>query len=111
MNIDKELTRGSTTLMVLGLLARKVMYGYEMIKETEVLSQGVFQFKEGTLYPVLHGLEANGLIESYWSEGETARRRKYYRITKDGIAQLREKQREWAIFTQAVSSVVGGVVK
>lgn len=111
MNIDKELTRGSTTLMVLGLLARKVMYGYEMIKETEALSQGVFQFKEGTLYPVLHGLEANGLIESYWSEGETARRRKYYRITKDGISQLSEKQREWAVFTKAVSSVVGGVIK
>jgi len=111
LNIDKELTRGSISVMVMSLLERKEMYGYEIIKETEALSQGVFQFKEGTLYPVLHGLEANNLVESYWSEGDTGRRRKYYRLTREGRANLILKRREWATFTRAVSNVLGGAVQ
>lgn len=109
--VDKELTRGSTTLMVLSLLENKAMYGYEMIKETEALSQGVFQFKEGTLYPVLHALEANGFLKSYWSDGENARRRKYYELTRQGTAYLKEKQKEWATFTKAVGNVLGGAFR
>ncbi len=109
MYIDKELTRGSTTILVLSLLERKAMYGYEMIKEAEALSEGVFQFREGTLYPVLHSLESSGLIESFWSEGVTARRRKYYRLTSVGVKQLCDKRKEWTTFTKAVNSIIGGV--
>ncbi len=54
------------------------MYGYEMIKELELRSEQVFSLKEGTLYPILHALEAEDLIESYWEETESQRKRKYY---------------------------------
>jgi PadR family transcriptional regulator PadR len=97
--------------MVLSLLERKAMYGYEIIKETEALSQGVFQFKEGTLYPVLHALESSGYVESYWDQGDTGRRRKYYQITRKGEAHLKEKQKEWAVFTRAVGNVLEGALR
>lgn len=84
------------------------MYGYLMIKEIDKKSGGVFAFKEGTLYPILHSLEAEGMIESYWSGNEGSRQRKYYRITKQGRLHLHEKQKEWTIFRSAVDKVLGG---
>lgn len=92
MKVNKELLKGSTVILILSLLERKHMYGYEIIKEIEKHSGGVFAFKEGTLYPILHSLESKGLVESYWTEAEGTRRRKYYRITDTGKLQLKEKR-------------------
>ena len=86
MKISKELLKGSTVILILSLLKEKPMYGYEMIKEIEEKSIGVFTFKEGTLYPILHSLEGENAVESYWIESDKGRKRKYYRITKDGIS-------------------------
>lgn len=108
MKINKELIKGSTTILILSLLSRKEMYGYEMIKEMEIKSKGVFQFKEGTLYPILHGLENEDYIESYWDEGEGRRKRKYYRITDEGRDILKEKEEEWKLFSTTVDKVLGG---
>ncbi|WP_018133595.1 PadR family transcriptional regulator [Effusibacillus pohliae] len=107
MGIDKELLKGSTVILVLTLLEREAMYGYQMIKEIEKRSNGIFSFKEGTLYPILHALEADGFVESFWSEQAGARKRKYYRITDRGRSHLQQKQREWAIFRSAVDKVIG----
>lgn len=106
MHINKELLKGSTTILILSLLNRKEMYGYEMIKEIEVKSKGVFSFKEGTLYPILHGLENENFIEAYWDLGEGKRKRKYYRITEDGKSILREKEKEWKLFSSTVNGVL-----
>lgn len=106
MQINKELLKGSTTILILSLLNRKEMYGYEMIKEIEVRSKGIFSFKEGTLYPILHGLENNNFIESYWDCGEGKRKRKYYRITEEGTAILKEKESEWKLFSSTVNEVL-----
>ena len=106
MKVNKELLKGSTTILILSLLERKEMYGYEMIKEIEIKSSGVFSFKEGTLYPILHSLESEGLVEAFWLEGEGARKRKYYRITEKGKGQLKEKQEEWKTFRSAVEKVM-----
>ncbi|WP_028609533.1 PadR family transcriptional regulator [Paenibacillus harenae] len=106
MKINKELMKGSTVILVLTLLDRKEMYGYEMTKEIERSSSGVFTFKEGTLYPILHTLEVEQLVESYWNE-EGGRKRKYYRITKQGRGQLEEKKREWTLFRTMVDRVLG----
>ena len=57
MKISKELLKGSTTMLVLDLLKNQNMYGYEMIKKLKEKSENVFELKEGTLYPILHGLE------------------------------------------------------
>ncbi|MEK3725253.1 PadR family transcriptional regulator [Paenibacillus sp. FSL H8-0034] len=104
--VNKELMKGSTAMLILTLLGRKEMYGYEMTKEIENRSSGLFTFKEGTLYPILHALEAEKIVESYWSEQE-GRKRKYYRITDNGRKQLQTKQQEWNMFRTAVDRVIG----
>lgn len=108
MNVNKELLKGSTIILILRLLEDKPMYGYEMIKEIEKKSNGVFSFKEGTLYPILHSLEIDGLIDSYWSDGDGKRKRKYYKITSKGMLHAKEKKKEWATFRSAVDMVLGG---
>lgn len=108
MPINKELLKGSTATLVLTLLARKQMYGYEIIKELEVLSNGTFEMKEGTLYPILHALEESGYVESKWVGEEGSRQRKYYLITKTGRSLLKEKKQEWILFRTAVDKVVLG---
>lgn len=109
MKINKELLKGSTTLLVLRLLETENMYGYEMIKDLKERSEGVFELKEGTLYPILHSLEERGLIDSYWDES-TAKKRKYYTITKEGRKYLKVQKEEWKIFSKGVNQVMGGVL-
>lgn len=106
MNINKELLKGSTVILILKLLHKKPMYGYEMIKEIEEKSNGIFSFKEGTLYPILHTLETKGLVEAYWDDSESKRKRKYYKITDKGSLELKERQEEWTTFRSAVDKVL-----
>jgi PadR family transcriptional regulator, regulatory protein PadR len=108
MKISKELLKGSTTTLILSLLNSKPMYGYEIIKELEMKSEGIFSFKEGTIYPILHTLEDKGLIISYWEEGHGKRKRKYYNINGKGKEFIKEKLEEWSIFKTAVDEVLKG---
>ena len=108
MGIDKGLIGGSTPLMLLSLLDTADRYGYEIIKEIESRSDSTFQFKEGTLYPVLHKLEAQGYIRSYWNIGDSGKKRKYYQITKNGKKQLAKEKENWDQFTSSISKVIGG---
>ncbi|RXZ76975.1 PadR family transcriptional regulator [Paenibacillaceae bacterium] len=106
MKVSKELMKGSTVVLILSLLQEKEMYGYELSKEMEKRSEGVFALKEGTLYPILHALESEEWVEARWSEHD-GRRRKYYKITADGIKQLANKRKEWAVYRGAVERVLG----
>lgn len=106
MKIDKSLISGSTTLLILSLLSREEMYGYQMITELSRRSDHTFELKEGTLYPILHGLEADGLVTVQEKPAETGRMRKYYRITKKGMKILDEKKAEWTFFAEKVNAVV-----
>ncbi|AEV70484.1 PadR family transcriptional regulator [Acetivibrio clariflavus] len=108
MKIDKSLMSGSTTLLILRLLENADMYGYQMIEELEKRSQNVFTLKAGTLYPLLHTLEQQKMIESYETTTANGRPRKYYRITKAGRKMLEEKKAEWQVYTSAVNKVLGG---
>ncbi len=108
MAINKELLKGSTATLVMQLLSRRRMYGYEIIKELEVMSSGVFELREGTLYPILHSLENDKHVVSEWVGEEGCRQRKYYQLTKTGKALLKEKKTEWINFRSAVDSVVLG---
>jgi PadR family transcriptional regulator, regulatory protein PadR len=108
MKIDKELMKGSTTMLILNLLSTSDMYGYQMTKELEERSDNTFTLKEGTLYPILHALECKGMIEAYWEETQATRKRKYYHLTKDGQKLLDEKRKEWQIFSSTVNRVIGG---
>ena len=106
MKINKELLKGSTTVLILSLLNRKDMYGYEMIKEMEERSKNIFSFKEGTLYPILHSLENENYIEDYWDSSNRKRKRKYYKITDAGKKVLLEKEKEWKLFSSTVNIVL-----
>lgn len=106
MKINKELLKGSTTTLVLSLLNSRPMYGYEIIKVIELKSNGIFSFKEGTLYPILHSLEGAAMIESYWSEGDGERKRKYYKITEKGKLHMEDKKDEWSLFSKAVDKIL-----
>jgi PadR family transcriptional regulator, regulatory protein PadR len=108
MKISKELLKGSTSTLILSLLNSKQMYGYEIIKELEMKSDGIFSFKEGTIYPILHNLEDKGLVVSYWSEGNGNRKRKYYKINDKGKKFIQEKKEEWSSFKTAVDRVLNG---
>jgi PadR family transcriptional regulator PadR len=104
--MDTELLKGTLSLLILSLLSRKPMYGYEIAATVHSDSDGAFTWREGSLYPSLHKLEKAGLIVGKWEEKETGRRRRYYHITKPGRASLAEKQRSWAELCIAVNRIV-----
>lgn len=108
MKIDKSLMTGSTTMLILKLLENGEMYGYQMIEELERRSESVFTLKAGTLYPLLHTLEQQGMVESHEQISENERSRKYYRITKSGKELFKEKKSEWTTYMSMVNKVLGG---
>ena len=109
MKLNKELLKGSTELLVLSVIENENMYGYQMIKELKMKSENVFEFQEGTLYPILHKLEEKKWISSYWDEVE-GKKRKYYAITTEGKKHLDAKKEEWQTFSTKVNQVIGGVL-
>ena len=93
--IAKDLVAASATALVLAILHKGPSYGYAIIGEVRALSGGELEWSEGMLYPVLHRLEDQGLIESYEEVGETGRKRKYYRLRADGKRALADERRQW----------------
>lgn len=104
---NRELVKGSTSLLLLQLLEERDMYGYELVKELEKRSGNEFSVKEGTLYPALHKLEKQEYIECYWQEQPKGPARKYYRITDAGKEMLLEKTREWNDFVSVMNKLMG----
>ena len=88
MDLGKDLVAASATPLVLAILAQGDSYGYAIIKRVAQLSGGHLHWTDGMLYPVLHRLERQGFVASKWLASENGRRRKYYRITKAGRAEL-----------------------
>jgi PadR family transcriptional regulator PadR len=105
MEISKELIAASSTPLVLAILADDASYGYAILKRVRELSRGRMEWTDGMLYPVLHRLERLGHIEARWQVADSGRRRKYYRITARGRAQLVEERRQW----QAVDATLRGI--
>jgi PadR family transcriptional regulator PadR len=95
MEFSKDLNAVSVTPLILIVLKREASYGYQIIKQVGALSQGKLKWAEGMLYPVLHRLEKQKLIESYWHIPESGRKRKYYKITPKGIQSLEEHISQW----------------
>ena len=107
MELGKDLVAASATPLVLAILAEGDSYGYAIIKRVTELSSGHLQWTDGMLYPVLHRLERQGLIAAKWGNSETGRKRRYYRITKDGRAELACQQKQWRV----VDSTLRGIWK
>ena len=108
MNIKRELSKGSSSLLVLSVLESKDMYGYQIIQVIAARSESVFNLNEGTLYPILHALEKEGCLTSYRAISESGRERKYYRITRQGELCLKAHKEEWKTFFHAVNKIING---
>lgn len=108
MDYDPNLTRSMVEPIILQLISEKYCYGYEIIKVVNERTKGAFEWKEGTLYPCLHRLENEGLLNSKWDIAENGRKRKYYGITSKGKALLKVKTNEWASFATAVNALLFG---
>ena len=105
MEINKDLIAASSTPIVLAILVEGDSYGYAILKRVRELSGGRMAWTDGMLYPVLHRLERLGHVGARWEAAESGRRRKYYRITRGGKAQLAEERRQW----QAVDATLHGI--
>ena len=105
MDMSKDLVAASATPLVLAILAEGDSYGYAIIKRVAELSGGHLQWTDGMLYPVLHRLERQGLVAARWSEADSGRQRKYYRITKDGRAQLAAQRQQWQVVDDTLRGI------
>lgn len=93
--IAKDLVAASATPLVLSILEKGDSYGYEIIQQVKERSNGLLEWADGMLYPILHRLEKNDLIESYWGKAETGRKRKYYKLLDNGRDELAQQQAHW----------------
>ena len=93
--LTKELVAASTVPLVLSVLTEGENYGYALIQRVRELSGGKIEWTEGMLYPVLHWMEKEELIESEWREAESGRKRKYYWLCKEGRKALQEEKQQW----------------
>ena len=105
----QNLARSCNEVLILSILATGSHHGYQLALELEEKSGGTFQFKHGTLYPILHKLEQEELIVGEWLEEQTRRRRKSYRITAAGRNYLQEQIQSWRKFVGRFFDVVGEV--
>ena len=101
----RELVAATTRPLLLGILAEGESYGYALIQRVKELSNGQLEWTEGMLYPVLHRLESEGLIEAEWKEAETGRRRKYYRLTRPGKKAAKEEREQWLSVHQTLDAL------
>lgn len=105
MEIQKDLVAASATPLVLAILSEGESYGYAIIKRVAELSGGELRWTDGMLYPILHRLERNGFVEALWGQSETGRKRRYYRLTPAGAAQLDRQRREWHVVDLALRGI------
>ncbi|AWT35251.1 PadR family transcriptional regulator [Deinococcus arenae] len=106
--MNPDLLRGNLDLILLTLLEQQPLYGFAIIQAARDRTGGYFDFKEGSLYPALHRLEAEGLLAAQHGEsGRNGKPRKYYAITDRGRETLKAKRQEFAAFTGAVHQLGG----
>lgn len=108
MALYDQIRKGSTSTLILSLLSEEPMYGYQIIQELQRRSEGYFEMKEGLLYPALHRMEQDGLLESEWRSVAGSRRRKYYFITDEGRKVLANSVTEWTTFIEKLMGMIGG---
>ena len=110
MDFSQDMVRGSVVPIVLAMLREKPMYGYELVKVVNARTNGLLEWREGTLYPTLHRLEASGLVSSKWMDapGTEARKRKYYAITRKGQSELVRRTDELRQFSTSVNACLLG---
>ncbi|QVY61090.1 PadR family transcriptional regulator [Cytobacillus gottheilii] len=109
MEINKEVLKGHIDTLILSLLQKRDMYGYELAKLVREKSENQFELKEGTLYLSLKRLEKNKWISSYWGDEQgPGGRRKYYTLTSEGKDGFEQKRQEWEFIKKIMDSFLKG---
>ncbi len=103
--LDRELKKGSAELLILSLLEARARHGYELRKLIETRSEGVLKFNAASLYPLLYRLEKRGWIEGKWVEKAGERRRRFYKLTREGKKVLAAQRTIWQSFVAAINRV------
>ena len=103
-----DLLQGTLDLMILRTLQRGPMHGWGISQRIQQLSQDVLQVNQGSLYPALHRLEQQGLIEAEWGNSDNNRQAKFYQLTRDGRKHLADETRNWERISAAVARVIAG---
>lgn len=103
--LSRELKRGSAGLLILSLLEEGPRHGYDLARLIGERSQGVISFHVASLYPTLYRMEDRGLIDGRWVEKAGQRRRRYYRITREGRKILASQRSVWETFFGGLNRV------
>ncbi len=105
--MEGEVLKGHLDMIVLAALAGGPAHGYAVIQEINRRSGGTFNLPEGTIYPVLHRLEKNGLLSSRWTTADSGRKRRTYTLTGRGRTALADQRAMWERFAGAISGLFG----
>ena len=108
--IDGDKLRGHLENLVLAALRKGDTHGFEILKRLDAAGSGALRLKEGSLYPALYRLEAEGLVKAAWEDGDTARRgprRRIYRLTVKGAKRLEQSRGEWKLFVRVIGGILG----
>jgi transcriptional regulator len=106
MKFRKELVGSTTATLILSVLSAGSLHGYEIVRRINELSNGIFEWQEGTIYPALHKLEEKELICGQWTESSSGKRRRVYSLTSEGKRMLVSDAREWSIYSKAVEGIL-----
>ena len=106
MAAKSDLLQGTLDLLILRTLSEGAMHGWGISQRIQEVSRDVLQVNQGSLYPALHRLEQQGLIEAEWGNSENNRQAKFYRLTRTGERRLAEETRQWELMTTAVARIL-----
>ena len=109
MAAKSDLLQGTLDLLILRTLSEGAMHGWGISQRIQEVSRDVLQVNQGSLYPALHRLEQQGLIEAEWGNSENNRQAKFYQLTRDGRKQLAEETRNWERISTAVARILAGL--
>ena len=107
MKLGKDLVAASAIPLILSILEDGESYGYALIQRVRELSGGEIEWTDGMLYPVLHRLEAQGLVQARWGQSEAGRKRKYYALQGAGRKALREQKEQWLLVRETLAKLWG----
>jgi PadR family transcriptional regulator PadR len=108
MTPSRDLVAASAVPLILSILQQGDSYGYAIIQRVREVSGGDMEWADGMLYPILHRLEKRGLVEAYWGVAENGRKRKYYRLDRDGVAELETQREQWNRLHSMLQLLQGG---
>jgi PadR family transcriptional regulator PadR len=108
MKFESQLLKGIAPIVVLEILSRGQMYGYELSQAIEQRSNKILTLGKGTLYPLLYNLEAKKMIAGKWESDQSIRKRRYYSITSSGADELAKQKAQLKELATGLNFVFGG---